>query len=62
MIPKITSSKTTLPSISHSLHVVGPQPQSLNSVLESISKLPRVPKDNLVLSLMYQQAYKAENP
>ncbi|CAD8171843.1 unnamed protein product [Paramecium pentaurelia] len=34
----------------------------LNQVFESISKLPRIPRDNLVLSLMYQQAYKSENP
>ncbi|CAD8078698.1 unnamed protein product [Paramecium sonneborni] len=34
----------------------------LNQVFDSISKLPRIPRDNLVLSLMYQQAYKSENP
>ncbi|CAD8168937.1 unnamed protein product [Paramecium octaurelia] len=34
----------------------------LNQVFESISRLPRIPRDNLVLSLMYQQAYKSENP
>ncbi|CAD8096900.1 unnamed protein product [Paramecium sonneborni] len=62
IIRRESQQKITLPSLHPSLHIVGPQPQSLNTVLESISKLPRVPKDNLVLSLMYQQAYKAENP
>ncbi|CAD8091489.1 unnamed protein product [Paramecium primaurelia] len=52
----------SLPSLHPSLHLIKPQPQSINSVLESISKLPRVPKDNFMLSLMYQQAYKADNP
>ncbi|CAD8147742.1 unnamed protein product [Paramecium pentaurelia] len=62
IIKRESQQKIILPSLHPSLHLVGPQPQSLNTVLESISKLPRVPKDNLVLSLMYQQAYKAENP
>ncbi|CAK87857.1 unnamed protein product (macronuclear) [Paramecium tetraurelia] len=61
-IKRESQQKISLPSLHPSLHFVRHEPQSLNSVLESISKLPRVPKDNLVLSLMYQQAYKAENP
>ncbi|CAD8114582.1 unnamed protein product [Paramecium sonneborni] len=62
IIKRESQQKITLPSLNPSLHLVGPQPQSLNTVLESISKLPKIPKNNLVLSLMYQQAYKAENP
>ncbi|KAM3136160.1 hypothetical protein pb186bvf_011782 [Paramecium bursaria] len=35
---------------------------TIDQVLQSIQKFPKVPKDNIVLSLMYQQAYKYENP
>ncbi|CAD8202259.1 unnamed protein product [Paramecium octaurelia] len=43
-----------------SLHI--PQNPPLQTVLDTLSTLPRVHKDNLVLSLMYQQAFKSENP
>ncbi|CAD8087910.1 unnamed protein product [Paramecium sonneborni] len=35
---------------------------NLDQILDSITKLPKVPTDNLVISLMYQQAYKSNNP
>ncbi|CAD8212187.1 unnamed protein product [Paramecium octaurelia] len=35
---------------------------NLDQVLDSITRLPKVPQDNLILSLMYQEAYKSNNP
>ncbi|CAD8196135.1 unnamed protein product [Paramecium pentaurelia] len=43
-----------------SIHL--PQNLPLQIVFDTLSTLPRVNKDNLVLSLMYQQAFKSENP
>ncbi|CAD8160847.1 unnamed protein product [Paramecium octaurelia] len=48
-----------LPAISP--NKVLPQ-MNLDQILDSITKLPKVPPDNLVISLMYQQAYKSNNP
>ncbi|CAK62187.1 unnamed protein product (macronuclear) [Paramecium tetraurelia] len=65
-VPKVRQRKLEKFSFHAKLPSISPNkilPQmNLDQVLDSITRLPKVPQDNLILSLMYQEAYKSNNP
>ncbi|CAD8046594.1 unnamed protein product [Paramecium primaurelia] len=66
LVPKLRQRKLEKFSFHAKLPSISPNkilPQmNLDQILDSITRLPKVPQDNLILSLMYQEAYKSNNP